>query len=191
MLETPQDSLEPGAMTAFVWPKWVRIGMPRDGSCFFHAVGFALTGDYQQGIELRQKLAQALDTKTFSKLRVENGLVQDDRVYRRGLHAYDDYIAYLSNSSVSVGAEVFDWVTQNLDIDIYILRADGEYVYTPAPTYQLRKSILLMHNRGHYECLGRVGKGRLRTRFSARRKRIQRLYLEQIKAAQFCSRLLR
>jgi hypothetical protein len=184
------EVLEPGAMMAFVWPRWVRTGIPRDGSCFFHAISFALTGDTTGGVKLRKKLAQALETKTFSTLRVDTGLVSNDPVYRRGPSAYDDYMAYLDSPSTSVGAEVFDWVTRNLNIDIYIVRADGEYVYTPVPTYRLRKSIVLMHNAGHYECLGRVSKGYLKTRFSPRRKRIQGLYLEQIKAAQMYRHLL-
>ena len=87
---------------------------------------------------------------------------------------------------------MLDWVTQCLDIDIYILREGGEYVYSPAPSYKRRKSILLFYQEGHYECLGRVSRqGELRTRFSHQRSRIRGLYQLQIEAAQKCRALLK
>src|SRR5579885_558101 len=116
--------LNPGETALYSWPKskrqWYRIGMPRDGSCFFHALCFALTGDETGGIALRQKLADLLTEDQFYQLQMDIGKVAEDNVYRRGPNPYTDYKAYLAHPNVSVGAEVWDWVSRCLDIDIYI-----------------------------------------------------------------------
>lgn len=166
--------------------KWyddlVRIATIGDGSCFIHSVLKAFYREYQENnnAKFRLDLAARVRRDLAFVLGLENPqypghtywetsakgafprmvmqqinneeLIKDLRV---------DYsisgLKYLFNSHSQLGDEVYTFVADAMNIDIYVLRATRENLYPHYHTRNpnvIRNGIVIIGNMYHYEVLG-------------------------------------
>lgn len=159
----------------------VRIATLGDGSCFIHAVMKAIYKVYQENnnasyrlnlaMEMRRDLAVALyltnpsypehtywgtsGRGSFPRMVMQqindNELIRDLRVdfSLSGLQR-------LFNSNSQLGDEVYTFVSDALNIDIYVLRATTEDLYPHLHTRKaglVRNAVVIIGNMYHYEVL--------------------------------------
>lgn len=176
----------------FQFPNMVRIRTDFDGSCFFHGVTKAYFAPYITG-----KLGSALDKrKWIRKLRKDLSLALAQRVdpqdptsptfyqtlSRGELETISEELPKYSlknlqkllDSSRSVGNIFNEFVSDQIDKDIYILDMDNQDVYMVGDDsdilYKDRSSIVLLYlsQARHYELVGikNVNTGDIQTLFS-------------------------
>ncbi len=160
----------------------VRIATIGDGSCFFHAVLKGYDPVYQNNNEaafrlelvsnLRRDLAAALeleDPKNPGKSyyetaangqfvtmadqqRLNPALITQLKVdfTLKGLQA-------LLNSDMDIGDEIYQYVSEMLGVDVYVLRGTRNDLWPHLNTSrqgQMKASVVIMGNMNHYEVIG-------------------------------------
>lgn len=145
----------------------VRVYAIGDGSCFFHAILLGVSEEYlnlsrrgkiQMAKKLRKRLSQELDEDKYSKLSggnlesIANGVSGCMDLTLNGLKNTLD-------SRNFVGQELIELVSNELDIDIYIIDLDKETVYHLGNTeiyHKDRSSIILGYTESgsHYDLIG-------------------------------------
>jgi hypothetical protein len=178
----------------FKYPDMMRIGTPPDGSCFFHAVVKAFHIPYQNGyIESDGKLEYINRREYILKLRKElsiilgqpsnsldhNSPTNYDLLGRGEIKilgktqkefSFEKMQENLANS-VPVGKEIIEFVSDQIDKDIYILSANEEDVYFSGDDesllYKRRDSIVILSIEDHYETIGVVENDKIVTRFAS------------------------
>lgn len=155
----------------------VRIATIGDGSCFIHAALKAFYEPYQNNDEsyyrdeiakeVRRDLAIVLGeenpkypgrsywetTASGALMEMSFGQMVRGNLYRGEL----DYSLYglqrLFNSNSNLGDEVYKFISDIFEVDIYVLRADSEDLYHHLNTSSSsqRKAIVIVGNGIHYE----------------------------------------
>ena len=159
----------------------VRIATIGDGNCFIHAVLKSFYKQYQNNNNaryrlntsavVRRDLAVMLSTNNpnypgrsywltsgkggFPRL-VMQQMVNESLVAVLNLDYSLNGLQRLFNSTVQLGDEVYSYVSDALNIDIYILRATTEDLYPhlhTRRTEQVRNAVVIIGNSYHYEVL--------------------------------------
>lgn len=175
--------------------KVVRIGAIADGSCFFHSGINGYYKPYQENADpkyrvplvqkLRRDLAAYLeeqDPNDPNKIIWETAAGgQFVELYNQQLMGVDfssvfDYpmdfslngLQRLLNSYEYLGNEIYQYASDVLGIDIYVMRLTDKDLYvhqnTSHPGFR-RKSVVISGNGNHYETVGIVRKGLYQTLF--------------------------
>jgi hypothetical protein len=181
-------------LTCLWYENLVRIATIGDGSCFIHAVLKAFYRQYQQNNDAQYRLNMAATVRrdlaiilglenpaytghtywetssrgAFPRMVMQQindeELVGDLRV---------DYslsgLQRLFNSTSQLGDEVYTFVSDALNIDIYVLRATRDNLYPHYHTRRtgnLRNGIVVIGNMAHYETLAVDTDDGLQTVFS-------------------------
>ena len=174
------------------YPEMIRIGTPGDGSCLFHAICRASSTPYQDGYIRNGNTSEPFDRREFVlKLRSELSDVLSELsnpLDSKGPTHYDllgnGEIKNLGQTQkefsleglrdrlrrpVSIGKELFEFISNQLNKDIYILSAEEEDVYFAADDlsllYKFRESIVLLALKNHYETIGVIEAGKAVTLF--------------------------
>ena len=176
----------------FNYPNMVRIRIPTDGSCLFHAIARSyfkpyITGKLNGKVFDRTKfirdLRQSLSIKLGSK--EKGGLTYYETLSRGQLPEIAKTMPAYSltnlqqelNSSRSVSHIFHEFISDQLDKDIYILDAAKRDVYMMGDDdeilYKHRPSIVLLYipsnqekeGSGHYELIGLQDDDNIRTLF--------------------------
>tara|TARA_R110002153_G_scaffold110416_4_gene251697 strand:- start:2243 stop:2860 length:618 start_codon:yes stop_codon:yes gene_type:complete len=180
-----------------LYPDLVRIRTDADGSCFFHALAKAFFKPYIVG-----KIdGEVFDRKEFIKnlrkdLAVKLGLKVDPKD-----ESSKTYYATLAHgelkkisrdlpeyslkkmqkelySSSSISNIYNEFISDQLDLDIYILDAEKKDVYMTGTDdtllYKNRRSVVILYLPGHYELVGLTNEeGEVETVFSPKSDFIQ------------------
>jgi hypothetical protein len=162
------------------WSKnLVRIATIGDGSCFIHAVLKAMYAPYQENnnaqyrvqiaAQIRRDLAMKLNDynprypghtywETIGKGSFPRLLMQEIKDEVMIEHTGVDYslsgLQRLLNSTNYLGDEIYTYISEILNIDIYILRATNTDLYPHINTHQPdvnRNAIIIVGNTEHYE----------------------------------------
>lgn len=159
----------------------VRIATIGDGSCFIHAVLKAFYKPYQDKNEAQYRISLAKNTRRDLAVAlasenpnhkgytywesVANGSfpsylmqeIKDESEIERGGVDYSlTGLQRLFNSSTPLGNEVYKYISDILNIDIYILRASSSDLHYHENTRKKgvkRNSIVIVGNKYHYEVL--------------------------------------
>jgi SAM-dependent methyltransferase len=177
--------------------KVVRIGAIGDGSCFFHSVlgGYYPPYQNENNENVRRRFVQKLrrdiaytlqmnDSENPGHTMWENaargqfknlyeqqklGLVLDD-----GFGYYLDFslegLQQLFNSSRYLGDEVYQYASDILGIDIYVMRLTNKNLYVHLNTSKRgveRKAVVISGNGSHYETVGVERNGMFQTVFDS------------------------
>ncbi|MFK5969039.1 MAG: hypothetical protein QM487_02810 [Candidatus Marithrix sp.] len=162
----------------------VRIATIGDGSCFFHAILKAIYSPYQENSNAmyRLKLVSELRRDLAAYLSHENPRYPEFSYYETSGNGTIPIIALqefinedlievifkgvdfsllglqsLLNSFNTIGDELYSYVADVLDIDIYILRATSENLYPHLVAINAgfeRNSVVILANESHYELVG-------------------------------------
>ena len=173
---------------SFIYPDMYRIRTIGDGSCFFHAIASAYFKPYIEGVnggkafdrrsfvrKLRQELADKLgqrinpvdpNSPTYYQ-QLSRGKLEE---MSKDLDKYS--LKYMQNelrASVSVDNMYNEFISNVLDKDIYILDLSKKDVYITGSDddllYKGRDSIVIGAMPGHYELIGIMVEGRIKTLF--------------------------
>ena len=145
----------------------VRIATIGDGSCFFHGVLNSIYPIYQNlnRIDLRMKMVRNLRrelsvyiNEVYETLEAANELAEHDPRYSKEVLS-----RRLGNSSVSVGDEYCQLVSDLFKIHIYLIKQNGKYIIDIGDQYS--KVIIIAHVGNHYENVGFMTNGGIRTIF--------------------------
>jgi hypothetical protein len=172
----------------FDYPDMVRIAVPGDGHCFFHALCLSFSREYKTGvidgraidrqtfvINLRRDLAKLLTDKVDPLDR--ESLTYYEQLSRGSLKEFGDNVPEykLSNmirelqSSQSVDYVYYELISDQIDKDIYVLNLITQDVYVMGDASDLyiknRASVVLLYMPGHYELIGLVDEDRIKTLF--------------------------
>lgn len=164
--------------------KIVRIGAIGDGSCFFHAILNAYLKMYQinSSPKFRRDFVQKLRRDIAESLKRPSSIDPSKNNYeiasggqfvslyeqqKLGVDFKDvfDYpidfslegLYKLFNSSSYLGDEVYQYASDLLGIDIYIMRLTTKDLYLHSNTYKkdnLRPSVVISGNGNHFETIG-------------------------------------
>lgn len=171
----------------------IRIKTDMDGSCFFHAIAKAYFKPYINGDtnyrkeyikSLRKELSIRLGStvegidKTYYET-INNGELPDmaEELPECSLEKMQAEL----DSSQPISNIYNEFVSDQLDIDIYILDAIKRDVYMTASDnnvlYKKRKSVVLLYLPGHYELVGllRNKEKNIQTLFDANSPFIRRI----------------
>jgi precorrin-6B methylase 2 len=173
----------------------VRIATIGDGSCFFHTILKAMYPKYQENSnaiyrlglvsKLRRDLASYLSHKNpkypeFSYYEtsgegsipvialqefINNDIIND---IFKGIDFSPLGLKSLLNSFNTIGDELYSYVADVLDIDIYILRATSDDLYPHLFSINhgnYRNSVIISANESHYELIGVVTPNGIQTLF--------------------------
>jgi hypothetical protein len=141
----------------------VRVGIFADNSCFFHCLALALSRDYATHIcytESRKKWISELRIDFANELKKHYSFLGRGKFseFSQSVPEFslENMISNLC-SSKPVGTEIFELVSNVLDIDIYVFDLEKESVYPLGDSifFQNRKSIILGYISNHYELIGR------------------------------------
>jgi len=177
----------------------IRIRVPLDGSCFFHSILKAYFKPYIVGKidgeafnrkefikNLRKDLAKKLGSRvdprdkkskthyqTLSNGELEN--ISKD-IPKYSLKNMQKEL----NSSSPVSNIYNEFISNELDIDLYILDAEKKDVYMTGTDedllYKNRKSVVILYMPGHYELVGLMNSDQeVETLFSPNSKLIQKI----------------
>ena len=180
----PTDTYEELTVTWYQNEPVVRIGAIGDGSCFFHATlngyypGYQNNGDYQ----FRRRFVSMLRRDVAYTLQMEDpdnqGMImwqtaangQFTALYEQQLMGLDfndifdypvdfslDGMQSLFNSTAYLGNEVYQYASDILGIDIYVMRLTNRDLYVHQNTSVrgvVRKVIVISGNGNHYETVG-------------------------------------
>lgn len=170
----------------FNFPGMVRVRIPRDGSCFFHAITRAYFKPYITGIidgksfnrkEFIRGLRKSLSIK-LSKVNSETGLRYYDSLSRGKLEDFAKSVPQYSleemqkelDSNQAVDNVYNEFISNEIDKDIYILDMVSKDVYITGNDFDIlykgRKSIVLLYLPGHYELVGIETRKGIKTLFS-------------------------
>lgn len=171
------------------FPGLIRIRTDADGSCFFHAVAKAyfkpyITGKTKDGTPLdRKKFIRSL-RKDFSKMlankvdpknpksktwyeTMANG--EWPRISKKMKEYTLESMQKELNSNASISNIYNEFISDQLDKDIYILDANKQDVYMTGTDdsllYKQRTSIVILYLPGHYELVGIEEDGYIQTTF--------------------------
>jgi hypothetical protein len=138
-----------------------------DGTCFFHSILLATNDVYYSSSEATRKDI-AYDYRKYLGNRLsyieKNGISVYDTLSRGTLkefskvvpeYSIDNLKSLLYNTAKSVGQEVIELVSNDKNIDIYIIDNKGMYYYLGDRDiyYKNRKSVVLFYTEGHYDLL--------------------------------------
>lgn len=175
-------------------PNLVRIRIPLDGSCFFHAIARSYFKPYITGkldskpfnkIKFIRELRKSLAVKLGSKISPTSELTYYETLSRGQLPEIARTMPAFSlkslqeelDSSRSVGNIYNEFISDQLDKDIYILDGSKRDVYMTGNDdeilYKSRPSIVLLFipqenqkgNGGHYELVGEENNGIIKVLF--------------------------
>jgi hypothetical protein len=170
----------------FNFPGMVRIRIPRDGSCFFHAITRAYFKPYITGIidgkafnrkEFIRGLRKSLSIK-LGKSDPKTGLRYYDSLSRGKLEDFAKSVPQYSleemqkelDSDRAVDNVYNEFISNEIDKDIYILDMVSKDVYITGNDFDIlykgRKSIVLLYLPGHYELVGIETRKGIKTLFS-------------------------
>ena len=166
----------------------VRFGVPLDGNCFFHAVCQAffkpyitemINGKPISRLDLVKKLREELSEKLSQPVKGNSGPTFYDllnggntREFSKSVPKYTlTAMQKLLNSNSPIGYGYIEYISNQLNKDIYILDASTQdiYVYVNDEynlTFKNRNSIVLLYISGHYELIGLKNKNYFDTHFS-------------------------
>ena len=189
----------------------VRIATIGEGSCFFHSLLKAMDKTYQenQSLNFRLDRAQKLRRDLALTLTLEDPKNPGDINYKTaakrsfwemwnnqreaklrgslgtmGLEV--DYSLHgmigLLNSYQFVGDEVYDYVSQLIKMNIYVMRlyTDNLYLHTTASNPANKSSIVIAGNGGHYETIGLKTPNGIQTVFNNGHKFIKKIVTSSI-----------
>lgn len=192
----PMDTFQEVVTTWYDKEKVVRIGAIGDGSCFFHSVINGYYKPYQNNDnrkqrsvfvkKLRRDIAYTLQMKNPENNTLTmwetaaNGIFKE--LYEQqmaGLEMRDmfgnklDYslegLQRLLNSDQYLGDEVYQYASDILGIDIYVMRLTNKNLYPHLNTSKKgveRKVVVISGNGNHYETIGVERDGLFQTVFS-------------------------
>ena len=158
----------------------VRIRTDMDGSCFFHALAKAYFKPYIVGKidgesfnrknfiknlrkDLAKRLASKIDpedpkSKTYYEALAQGELKKISK--DMGNYSLKNMQKELSSSSTPVSNIYNEFISDQLELDIYILDANKKDVYMTGTEdnllYKNRRSIVILYLPGHYELIGLV-----------------------------------
>lgn len=159
-----------------LYDNMVRIRTIPDGSCFFHAIAKAYHKGYRLGEvngkqinrsslvrSLRSELSKKLGQKVPKSEKTYYQLLGRGEIEKlsKTSHQYTlDNLQKLLDSSRSIGDEFNEFISNELNKDIYILDGKSEGIYSVGGDkkllYKDRLSIVLLYieDPGHYELVG-------------------------------------
>jgi len=150
----------------------IRVYM--DGSCFFHSILMAVDDTYFTSSEKDKKniaysyrhyLANLLESVNADGVRVYDTLSRGKLAEISEAVAdvsLDSLKSLLRNIRASVGQEIIELVSNDINIDIYIVDVSGNYYVMGDKEiyYKNRASVVLLYNGAHYDLLVyKVGEG--------------------------------
>ena len=170
-------------------PNLIRIRTDMDGSCFFHAVAKAFFKPYIFGKskdgtpfdrkkfiknlrkDLSKKLAEPVDPEdpdfgSWYETMAHGEWPRTSKTMKEfGLKHMQKEL----NSNASISNIYNEYISDQLDIDIYILDAVRQDVYMTASDndllYKDRRSVVILYLPGHYELIGTKDKDYIQTQF--------------------------
>jgi len=172
----------------FEYPGMVRIRVPTDGSCFFHAIAKSYFKPYIMGslngnpinrndfiVKLRKDLANKLASKV-NPLDPESPIYYDIlsrgnlREISQSLPNYSlENMMHELNSNHPVDNVYNEFISNQLNKDIYLLDLVKQDVYMTGSDdeilYKNRPSIVILYIPGHYELVGIQDKDSIMTVF--------------------------
>ena len=158
--------------------KLLRLRVPTDGSCYFHALAKAYFKPYITGKiddetfdrksfirnlrkDLAKKLGSNIDPKDHRSKTYYDTLSNGElKKIAKSLPEYslENMQKELSSSTTSISNIYNEFISNELNIDIYILDALKKDVYMTGTEdkllYKNRKSIVILYMPGHYELVG-------------------------------------
>ena len=156
--------------------KLVRINTDGDGNCFFHALAMAYFKPYiRQKLDgecfnrkefikdLRKDLADKLSEPSKINCNKNNYEILASGELTHLSEFVEDcslknMISELSTNGLAVSHIYNEFVSDQLDIDIYILDYEKKDVYMTGTTlnllYKNRKSVVILYVTGHYDLVG-------------------------------------
>ncbi len=189
----------------------VRIATIGEGSCFFHSLLKAMDKSYQENRSLNFRLdrAQKLRRDLALTLTLEDPKNPGDINYKTASngsfwgmwnHAREaklrgslgtmglevDFslqgMINLLNSYQFVGDEVYDYVSQLIKMNIYVMRlyTDNLYLHTTASNPSNTSSVVIAGNGGHYETIGLKTTNGIQTVFNNGHQFIQKIITASI-----------
>jgi len=162
-----------------------------DGNCYFHALTHAFYIPYRTRLlngktvsrkEIVHNLRSALSVRLGEPINTlnPNGPTYYDQLSRGKLYEFGKDVPEYSfeemrkrlRSSSAVGNEYNEFVSDQLNKDIYILDSEKQDIYITGDDddllYKDRPSIVLLYRPGHYELVGiQDTKGKIQTYFSS------------------------
>lgn len=164
--------------SSFYFLNMIRIYTIGDGSCFFHAIMNAINKVYRSERsnsivitrgDIVKNLRKALGYR-LSEPAVPNGEPTDTHYHRLGggslklmsvgspQYRILEMQARLRNPNQHVGNEYNEFISDQLNIDIYILDGTTRDIYMTGDDwdrlYKNRDSVVLLYMPGHYELVG-------------------------------------
>jgi hypothetical protein len=186
------DTYEP--LTCTWYNNLVRIATIGDGSCFIHAVLKGFFKEYQEAksAELRFNIARNIRRDLAIALGLENQeypghtywetankgsfprilmqeLIDEELIEILGIDYSIHGLERLFNSFKELGDEVYGFVSDVLNVDIYVLRATPDDLYPHVSTKEVgvvRNAVVIIGNKYHYEVLAVDTENGLQTLFS-------------------------
>tara|TARA_R110001599_G_scaffold349372_2_gene577687 strand:+ start:348 stop:3398 length:3051 start_codon:yes stop_codon:yes gene_type:complete len=166
----------------------VRIGSIGDGSCFFHSVLNAYLKHYQTNPDrtfrtnfvknLREELASSLadvidgkqryDLTIFPELREQQlAGVDFEAIFNQKIDFSLPGVQKLLTSSEHLGDEMYNFASESLGIDIYVLRLEDD-LKVHLDTYKSpgKRSVVIVGKNCHFEVVGLEKDGLYQTFFS-------------------------
>lgn len=171
----------------FQYSNMCRTGVPKDGSCFFHAIAKAYFKPYILGKlngrpfnktlfiqTLRRNLAKLLGSKIPNSNKTYWETLSRGEFVRISKHSPEFSLTNMANELASPNTPISDiyneFISDQLNIDIYILDAERKDVYMNGADmtllYKNRPSIVLLYLPGHYELIGIADGNYITTYFS-------------------------
>ncbi len=183
----------------FKYKGMVRIRIPMDGSCFFHAIAKSyciqyITGRLDNGTSLNRSsfiknLRKDLSLKLGTKVNPQDprSLTYYETLSRKELPKISESIPAYSlanmekelDSDSSIDNIYNEFISNEINKDIYILDMIKQDVYITGNDneilYKNRPSIVILYLPGHYELIGLKKNGLTKTVFSSDHKFIQNI----------------
>lgn len=146
----------------------LRFGNPQDGSCYIHGVLRAFSKTYKQKtaaertrfiVQLRKEMADNYTLEIHNA--VGNGFFVSSQ---SPAYSYENVRASISQSTFWVSAQLLNYIGDQLQANVYILRGADAEVYkfgsTAGHITPGRKNIILYWiNDNHYETVGQIENG--------------------------------
>lgn len=145
----------------------VKIPAIGDGSCFFHSILLGVSEDYCNlsgrgkrimAANLRRKLAEELSEEKYKNL--SNGEFEKiSKSLKKHIDLSMDGLKDVLDSRAFVGQELIELVSNELEIDIYIIDLDREDIYRLGDTkiyIKNRRSVIIGYSERslHYDLIG-------------------------------------
>jgi SAM-dependent methyltransferase len=154
----------------------VRIGTIRDGSCFFHAILYALSSEYRNANSvMRMQIVAQFRTNLKSKFTkaVYNNLGNGNLASLDMLDfSYETMKENLGNPTEYVGNEFLEFVSDVIGVNIRFISGNNPKVYNHGEdrsiVYRTSRSNIIIYWQGdnHYELIGEINQENIRVLFS-------------------------